>query len=505
VLQIYGSPTASGASAVNWVANVDWNQIVWANLPSYATHTETTNAARSVTGASGTVWRAEWAAGDRDGSNNVATVYTELTNRINPAATLVFTNVSDPEANSFETLTLNGEQLIYRVYVEGELAGVNTIQPRSMRIASGSGRSGLLYGPQFVTYYDYDDGNLGAVFAFPSASGTIETQERVAGLLGGYAQTNYPHASLSGIGGAGTLHVSAGQTNLIATAWQNPASATNWTWTKTATEVTLTGYSGPAAVVIPDTLDNLPVTGFGTIFAGVAITSISGGANVTTLGNVAFYNCASLVYVNLPNVTTVADFEGIDEGAFANCSALLAVYFGQNVPSGGLGAYISTPNVTNYVTSPTATGWSSTWNGRPVVRMPLYTDAITVGGTNLQTLLDGKLGTNDLTAPIIAAAGGVTNGFYPLPGCLPLGTNTSFSITGSHTYYSATMAGVSTVTVTRAASQGFTYVLSIIGTNALVLSNATLLNQGGWTLGGTNTYIFSPTCAGTWVARGMTP
>jgi len=30
--------------------------------------------------------------------------------------------------------------------------------------------------------------------------------------------------------------------------------------------------------------------------------------------------------------------------------------------------------------------------------------------TNLQTLLDGKLGTNGLTAPIIAAAGGVTNG-----------------------------------------------------------------------------------------------
>jgi hypothetical protein len=62
--------------------------------------------------------------------------------------------------------------------------------------------------------------------------------------------------------------------------------------------------------------------------------------------------------------------------------------------------------VTNYVTSPTAPGWGATWNGRPVVRLPLYTDSLTVGGTNLTSLLDGKLGTNDLTAPIIAAAGG---------------------------------------------------------------------------------------------------
>jgi hypothetical protein len=40
VFQIYGSPTASGASAVQWVANVDWNQIVWANLPAFLTTTD---------------------------------------------------------------------------------------------------------------------------------------------------------------------------------------------------------------------------------------------------------------------------------------------------------------------------------------------------------------------------------------------------------------------------------------------------------------------------------
>lgn len=158
-------------------------------------------------------------------------------------------------------------------------------------------------------------------------------------------------------------------------------------------------------------------------------------------------------------------------------------------------------NPSNWITSVTAT------NIAQAVVVP-YTNGAALGATavqpaDLQTLLDGKLNTNGLTAPIIAAGGGVTNGFYPLPGCLPLGTNTAFSITGTHSYYSATMAGVSTVTVTRAASSGFTYCLSIIGTNALILANANTLNT--WTLGGTNTYIFSPTCAGTWVSRGMTP
>ena len=42
--------------------------------------------------------------------------------------------------------------------------------------------------------------------------------------------------------------------------------AADWTWTSNGREITLTGYSGPNAVVIPDMLDGLPVTGFGGIF-----------------------------------------------------------------------------------------------------------------------------------------------------------------------------------------------------------------------------------------------
>ena len=81
---------------------------------------------------------------------------------------------------------------------------------------------------------------------------------------------------------------------------------------------------------------------------------------------------------------------------------------------------MNTENVTTYVTNPQATGWGATWNGRPVVRLPVTAQTFTGGGagltgipiagvSGLQTLLDGKLNTNGVTAGNIAAAGGLTN------------------------------------------------------------------------------------------------
>jgi hypothetical protein len=272
-----------------------------------------------------------------------------------------------------------------------------------------------------------------------------------------------PHASLSGIEGAGTLHVTAADTNLIKTAWQNPASASYWTWTSDGTNATMTSYSGPSDVVIPDKVDNLFVTGVGNIFYDTDITSIIGGKYITVLEsgyqwafqscnaltNVslesvvviqpdAFYECSSLASVSFPSAVTVGAgafngtpslssaalsmvstvgrgaFDGgtaltsvslpnattINLQAFRGCTALTSVYFGQNAPAEAEDVYLNTPNVTNYVTNPTATGWGATWGGRPVVRLPLYTDELRVRGTNLQTLLDGKLNTNATSARI---------------------------------------------------------------------------------------------------------
>jgi hypothetical protein len=80
------------------------------------------------------------------------------------------------------------------------------------------------------------------------------------------------------------------------------------------------------------------------------------------------------------------------------------VYFSQIAPTEATNVYLLSPSVTNYVTDPTATGWGATWNGRPVVRLPLYTDSLTLAGTNMTTLLAGKV---DATPAGISAAGGL--------------------------------------------------------------------------------------------------
>ncbi len=257
------------------------------------------------------------------------------------------------------------------------------------------------------------------------------------------------------------------QSTLIETAWQNPASAADWTWTSNGREITLTGYSGPNAVVIPDMLDGLPVTGFGEVFReNVDIVSVGGGANIkavgdfafeicgsltsvslpacttvgnyafdtcealnsvslpacTTVGDFAFYNCWSLNSVSLPACTTVGDsaFDicgalnsvslpacttvgdyafyncwslnsvslpaciTVGNYAFSECEALNSVTFGQNAPAQAEGVFeLSTPTI--YVSNPHATGWGDTWNGRPVVRLPLYADAIYQAGELVAT------------------------------------------------------------------------------------------------------------------------
>jgi hypothetical protein len=59
---------------------------------------------------------------------------------------------------------------------------------------------------------------------------------------------------------------------------------------------------------------------------------------------------------------------------------------GQNAPAEATGVFADiTPPPTVYVTNPQATGWGDTWNGAPVVRPPLYADAIYQAGELVAT------------------------------------------------------------------------------------------------------------------------
>jgi len=238
--------------------------------------------------------------------------------------------------------------------------------------------------------------------------------------------------------------------NLTFSAWQNDAYYKNTlTWVRTTDidghpYIKITGYKGSEIFVyIPQFLEGLPVKEIGEF-------AFSGNNTIETLtlpanddfkiGTRAFFECESLNFVRVDGVCSVYD------EAFAYCQNLSIVLFEQDVHFldacfiGSGGAYggtldvtfkesvynygsglfqnsdglrnlyfktsnqpdeepftfhgLATNQVTIHVTNPTAT-WGATWNGMPVVRMPVHADRVSVGPSigGLQAYLTSN-GTN---------------------------------------------------------------------------------------------------------------
>ena len=93
------------------------------------------------------------------------------------------------------------------------------------------------------------------------------------------------------------------------------------------------------------------------------LTSVNIGSGVTSIGTNAFYECSLLTSVTMPNSVT-----SIGNDAFSYCSSLIRVNFLGNAPSLGVNVFLNTnSNLKIYRKKNFVTGWSSTFDGKPVV------------------------------------------------------------------------------------------------------------------------------------------
>ena len=87
--------------------------------------------------------------------------------------------------------------------------------------------------------------------------------------------------------------------------------------------ITITQYTGPGGdVIIPDTVNDLPVTTIGqaAFYQVSSLTSVTFGTNVTTIADNAIFQCPSLASVAIPaSVTNIGSAPMID------CKSLTAI------------------------------------------------------------------------------------------------------------------------------------------------------------------------------------
>ena len=123
-------------------------------------------------------------------------------------------------------------------------------------------------------------------------------------------------------------------------------AAQDFTYTTNNGTITITRYTGPGgAVIIPSTIDSLPVTRIGDRAFDLPLlnttpTSVTIPDSVMSIGNSAFESCANLMSVAIPNGVV-----SIGESGFAYCSRLTTLTLGNGLASIGSAAFSGCGNL----------------------------------------------------------------------------------------------------------------------------------------------------------------
>jgi hypothetical protein len=105
--------------------------------------------------------------------------------------------------------------------------------------------------------------------------------------------------------------------------------------------ITITGYTGTGgSVTVPGMTNGLPVTSIGSwaFFNCASITDINIPESLTDIGEAAFAGCANLSSLEIPNCV-----RSIGNSAFSPCQRLAIVTIGKSVTSIGNGAFATCP------------------------------------------------------------------------------------------------------------------------------------------------------------------
>jgi len=211
-----------------------------------------------------------------------------------------------------------------------------------------------------------------------------------------------------------------------------------------ASTITISSYTGPrGAVIVPTNINGLTVTVFGdgtSVFADTTVSSVTLGNSVTTIGELAFYNCSTMSSValgsgvtsigedafydcsGLSTVTIPSGVSSIGFAGFYNCDGLATVYFTGNapqIPPDNQYIFVNDPATGYYL--PGTTGWSN-FSTYADLQMALWNPMIQASGTNFGVKTNqfgfNVIGTNNFTV-VVEACTNLAN-----PVWTPLATNT---------------------------------------------------------------------------------
>ena len=162
--------------------------------------------------------------------------------------------------------------------------------------------------------------------------------------------------------------------------------------------------TGRTNVVIPWAISGEPVVEIAdSAFRETGVRSVIVPSNVTAIRQSTFNSCPVLSSVSIRGDGVI-----IESYVFENCSSLKYVSFSGDVPTAGdIFSFTPSNQVTNYVTNPTATGWTETLGGMPVVRLPLHTDSLTLGGVTHTNWPVADVSGLATTQSVAAVAGGL--------------------------------------------------------------------------------------------------